>query len=131
MSAFLLPEHTAVVETATTTVSYIPFTDWVPAESSRMAKVRLSANSFFGNVKVTPAYQTAATDTDTPDAWVKLAAGTSELTAAGQSCTGKVDLNTALSAKMALRYGVAIELTSGTGWGRAVCSLLVSGRCST
>lgn len=131
MSAFLLPERTAAVQTSTTTITYVPFSDWVPAESARVVKVRTIANSFAGAVKVTPAYQTASTDTDNPDAWAKLASGTSELTAAGQSCTGKVDLSTTLNTKMALRFGVAIELTSGSGWGQAICSLLVAGRCST
>ncbi len=128
MSAFLLPERTTVVQTSTTTITYVPFTDWVPAMSARMVKVRLIANSFFGSVKVTPAYQTAATDTDAPDAWVKLAAGTSELAAEGQSCTGQVDLNSAVLNKAALRFGVAVELTSGSAWGQAITSLLVSGR---
>ncbi len=130
MSAFLLPEHTAVVETATTTASYVPFTGWVPGDSARRAKLRLIGRNFGGNMKVTTAYQRANTDTDAPNAWTKIASGSAFLTADGKLCTGEVDLNAVAEWGAALRFGVAVENTSGTAWSRAEVSLLVA-TCST
>lgn len=138
MSVFSFPARTMVLDSALTASEGIPVTPWIPAVgiSDIRAVARIRDIDHTDIVEVTPAYQTAATDTDSPDTpWVALGdvgSGTASWAKAAdpdvyQRAHDGDGLS--LSGKFFIRFGLLIKNASdNNSWRRAQATLLVSGR---
>ena len=105
-----------------TTATFIPLTPWVAALSAKQLKSLIRVANSTGNFKSQLGIQTAAVDTDSPDA--PIAKG-QPITSDSTVCSGVIDITNDVAAKFYVRGGLLISNESGTALERADVSFAI------
>lgn len=125
MCATLLPQVTKDLSSASTTASFIPYTNWMPAISVKLIKAVIDIISRTTNFEAQLALQTATVDPDVPNAMVLK---DTWLNSPGKDASPLLDISADVDTHFYVRLGIAVRNGTGTALERGEVSLLVSAR---